>query len=398
MVNEESVKRALDARLSVLSALPQRRARILNAALKKEEPIMKKRITAGAAIVLAALLVLTGAALAVGSNLFSRFAARDVRYETIQESAVSVTEPPTSVEDDAIGTIRAYVDSAYFDGQSLTLTLVLENARSAQEWTPTSEELAQMETGESDFPVFTDEAPSADAVRLEEAYREAKAAGQPFGIREDSVWIHDHFYTTDGVDLPPYSSDTVVGENGEVYHIREYSPLSAEIAERDMLSVYAELGRSTIYYYFDGEKDYWSVDVQRENVGRITAEIPRSGAEAVQLSGSGIYNGADVAITAQVGAMDLYLTVTADQDVFTRIPHLEDEGTWYEQPWMAAVYDEAGREYRVSESSQISSENTLELQYVGTGTLPKKLFVELYRYGMDDSEPVMRSEPIELRP
>lgn len=104
MVNEESVKRALDARFSALTASQQRRARILNAALKKEKPIMKKKITAGAAIVRAALLVLTGAELAIGSNLFSRFAARDVRYETIQESAVSVTEPPTSVEDDAIGT------------------------------------------------------------------------------------------------------------------------------------------------------------------------------------------------------------------------------------------------------------------------------------------------------
>lgn len=172
---------------------------------------MKKKITAGAAIVLAALLLLTGAALAVGSNLFSRFAARDVCYETIQESAVSVTEPTTSVEDDASGTIRAYVDSAYFDGQSLTLALVLENARSAQEWTPTPEGLAQMETTESEFPFFTDEAPSADAVRWEEAYREAKTAGQPFGIREDSVWIHDYFYTDDGVDLPPYSSDTDAG-------------------------------------------------------------------------------------------------------------------------------------------------------------------------------------------
>lgn len=130
-----------------------------------------------------------------------------------------------------------------------------------------------METIESGFPFFTDEAPSADAVRWEEAYREAKTAGQPFGIREDSVWIHDYFYTDDGVDLPPYSSDTDAGGNGEVYQIREYSPLSAEIAERDVLSVYAELGRSTVYYYFDGEKDHWSVDVQRENVGRTTAEI-----------------------------------------------------------------------------------------------------------------------------
>lgn len=399
MVNEESVKRALDARLSALSASPQRRARILNAAMKtEEEPVMKKKITAGAALVLAALLVLTSVALAVGSNLFSRFATRDVRYETIQESAVTVTEPATSVEDDAIGTIRAYVESAYFEGQSLTLALVLENARSAQEWTPTPEELAQMETGGADFPIFMDETPSADAVRLEEAYREAKAAGQPFGIREDSVWIHDHFYTDDGVDLPPYSSDTDVGENGEVYQIRVYSPLPEAIVERDVLSVYAELGRSTIYYYFDGEKDYWSVDVQRENVGRITAEIPRSSIEAVQLSGSGTYADANVSITAQVGTMDLYMTVKADQDVFARIPHSGEEGTWYEQPWIAAVCDESGREYRICGSSQAASENTLELQYEGTGTLPQTLFVELYRYGMDDSEPVLQSEPIELRP
>lgn len=87
----------------------------------------------------------------------------------------------------------------------------------------------------------------------------------------------------------------------------------------------------------------------------------------------------------------------ANRDVFTRIPHSDDESTWYEQPWMAAVYDEAGREYRVCGSSQVSSENTLELQYIGTGTLPQTLFVELCRYGMDDSEPMLRGEPIELR-
>lgn len=72
--------------------------------------------------------------------------------------------------------------------------------------------------------------------------------------------------------------------------------------------------------------------------------------------------------------MDLYLTVKADQDVFTRTPHSDDESTWYEQPWMAAVYDEAGREYRVCGSSQIPSENTLELQIHRNGYFAANVF------------------------
>ena len=41
MVNKDSVRRAMDARLSGLTASPERRARIRNAALSKAEPKMK---------------------------------------------------------------------------------------------------------------------------------------------------------------------------------------------------------------------------------------------------------------------------------------------------------------------------------------------------------------------
>ena len=80
MVNKESVQRALDARLSALSASPQRRARIRAAAFAKEETETRRKFAAGLIFALAALLALTGAALAVKTNLFARFAVRDARY------------------------------------------------------------------------------------------------------------------------------------------------------------------------------------------------------------------------------------------------------------------------------------------------------------------------------
>ena len=398
MVNKESVQRALDARLSALSASPQRRARIRAAAFAKEETETRRKFAAGLIFALAALLALTGAALAVKTNLFARFAVRDARYEAVLDQTADVTEAPAIVRDERLGETRAYVDSAYYDGRSLTLTFALENRRSAEEWEPAPEEKARMEENtDGNFPLFADEAPAAEEIRLEEAYLKAREEGKPFGYRTDSVWVHDTFYTDDGVELPPYSGDTIIGDNGEIYEVREFTPLPEAAAGRDILSVYAELGRSTVYYYFDGVKEYWMVDVQRENVGRITATVPRNGAETLEFSGTGTLCGAECTVTAKVSAMDLYLTIAADADVFPGVRHqIQDGGEWIEQPWMAAVYDETGREYMPRESAGFSDERTLEIPYDGTGQLPQRLTVRLYRSGMDDAAPTHWSETLEL--
>ena len=179
--------------------------------------------------------------------------------------------------------------------------------------------------------------------------------------------------------------------------MREFTPLPEAAAGRDILSVYAELGRSTVYYYFDGVKEYWMVDVQRENVGRIIATVPRNGAETLEFSGTGTLCGAECTVTAKVSAMDLYLTVAADADVFSGVRHqIQDGGEWIEHPWMAAVYDETGREYMPRESAGFSDERTLEIPYDGTGQLPQRLTVRLYRSGMDDAAPTHWSETLEL--
>ena len=147
-MHEEKVKRALDARLASLSASPERRARIRAAALKEEERTMKRKWTVGVALAAVLVLSLTGAALAISGNLFELFAQRDARYQGVADQAAVVTEAPARIEDAALGTVRAYVDSAYYDGQSLTLTIAVENARRAVAWAPSSEELAQMTQGE----------------------------------------------------------------------------------------------------------------------------------------------------------------------------------------------------------------------------------------------------------
>ena len=385
MANElkpETIRRALDARLSPLSASPGRRARIRAAAARKEKRLGKRR-GMSFALTVALLLALAGAALALGTSLFARFAQNDERYAGVLDQVTEVTEKPETVQDETLGTVSARVDSAYYDGQSLTLTIAVENARSLSEWTPTAEEQALM-TADDDlsFPV-----PAAEEERrILSAYQEAKAAGRPFGLKSDTLWVHDHFYTDDGISLPPYYGDEEE-ENGTIYEIREFTPLPEEVCGRDILSVHAELGRSTVYYYFDGQREYWRSDVQREGVGRVTATVPKADAEIALFTGRGTLNGAACTVTAQVSAMELRLTIEAEADVFPLEKHQEDGFEWTEQPWLAAVFDETGTEYPVRESSSAESARRLTLSYDGTGHVPERLTVYVYRCAMDEDVP-----------
>ena len=385
---EEKVKRALDARLASLSASPERRARIRAAALKEEERTMKRKWTVGVALAAVLVLSLTGAALAISGNLFELFAQRDARYQGVADQAAVVTEAPARIEDAALGTVRAYVDSAYYDGQSLTLTIAVENARRAVAWTPSSEELAQMTQGELlPSPVTEEER------LLLEAYLADMAAGKPCGMRWDSLWVHDQFYTPDGVALAPSAGDEETGEQGETYELRAFSPLPEAAVEQESLSVYAELGRSTIYFYFDGQKAYSRSEVQREGVGRVTATIPRAAAEIARFTGTGALNGAECAVSAQVSALEMTLTITAEQAVFPLETRNTAGQAWQEQPWLAEVYDENGQAYRLRGSSEVLAENQLCFSFDGLGYVPQTLRVCVYR---DGEEP--QPEPcVEIR-
>ena len=131
------------------------------------------------------------------------------------------------------------------------------------------------------------------------------------------------------------------------------------------------------------------MDVQREGIGRIQATVPRKGAEVETLVGSGMLNGANCTVEATAGAMQIILTITADADVFPPVEHETADGSWTEQPWMAAVYDETGREYHPREGAQAMPgvANRLVIPFEGSGSVPRELTVYVYRCGIDDEYP-----------
>ena len=383
-LKQETIRNALDARLSPLSASSRRRARIRAAAARKEKTAGKRKWSF--ALIVALLLMLVGAALAVGSHLFARFAQKDERYAGVLDQVVSVTEAPATVQDETLGTVVARVDSAYYDGQTLALTIAVENARRISEWTPAEEEKALLKPEEGARPATPQTAMTEEEKRIMADAQAAKAAGKPFGIRKDTIWVHDHFYTEDGISLPPYDGEDEE-ENGTLYEIREFSLLPEDVSGRETLSVYAELGRSTEYYYFDGQKTYWRSEVQRDGVGRVTATVPKAEAEIALFTGTGTLNGAACTVTAQVSAVELRLTIEAEADVFPLEKHQEDGFEWTEQPWMAAVYDETGAEYLPREGASPESDRCLTIPFDGSGHVPEKLTVYVYRSAWDESEP-----------
>ncbi|MFR5853338.1 MAG: hypothetical protein ACLUE8_02805 [Lachnospiraceae bacterium] len=144
MANErknETIRKALDARLSALAASPRRRERIRTAARKEPNPSFRKK--GGFVLAIALLLALAGAALAVSTNLFARFAQNDRRYEGVLDQVTDVTEKPASVLDGSWEwSAHGWTAPLHRDGQTLTPAIAVENARRISEWMPAEEEKA----------------------------------------------------------------------------------------------------------------------------------------------------------------------------------------------------------------------------------------------------------------
>ena len=144
-IDERDVKRALDARLAARDADPARRRRIRERIEKEEQPV-KRKMTISLALTVAAVLALTGAALAAaGMNVFEYFAQRDARLAPLAQDAVLATTTPLSVASEALGESSVRFDIAYYDGQNLLVGVVTENAGRNEPLTPSEEQLPAMD-------------------------------------------------------------------------------------------------------------------------------------------------------------------------------------------------------------------------------------------------------------
>lgn len=274
MLNEQNIRQAVNSRLSGLTASEARRMRIraaVNQERREATPVKNKK-TIMIAIAFAAMLLTSAIAVSETLNLFDFFGKEDARFAALAPyAALEITED-VLIEHPHLGSVEAKIDSAYFSGEELMLAYRVNHSKYAEEYTPTDEELARMTLDEPVILAVLGNEPDCEVMM---AYNEAVEKGIPFGYKSYTVYVGDHAYTDDGIDLGPWGGYSDYDENGALCELREYeSPLPADIRSRDTLTVTMKVRQHECTVWFDG-KDCW-IRYSLEDVAEITATIPRS--------------------------------------------------------------------------------------------------------------------------
>ncbi len=376
MNNKQNIQRHIDRRLSVLNASAARRARIKAAVEQERQGNKTMRHKKTIALMAAAVAALTLASLAVAEslNLFHLFGKDDARYEQVAEQAALATALPQSINDRQPGHVNALIDSAYWDGLTLSVAFKIEQGMRYEAYTPDEETLKKMTPADS-MPVAIDEnAPGSDVLT---AYNSALTAGTPFGYRMCSVSASDHTATDDGIDIPPYASSSRYTKDGAYYELREFeTPLPAALSGRETLSLAIKLYRNESFFYFDGQQAYALHD--SGDAGKVTANIPLTQNAVVSLEGRGSIGGVPCKAAARVSKTAATLTVSVDAP-FAAFLQAPPEGTDPSDAWTEVVLmDEKGRVYRPQGAfdAENGTEGTVAL--LGTGELPERLRLYLY--------------------
>ena len=155
MLNEQNIKQAVDNRLSGLTASEERRMRILRAANQERReatPVRSKKLI----LVIAMIAAMLTSAIAVAEtlNLFDFFGKEDARYAALAPKATLEITEPMLIEHPHLGSVKAEIDSAYFNGEELMLAYRISNATCAEEYIPSAEEIAHMQPMKTE-EVFT---------------------------------------------------------------------------------------------------------------------------------------------------------------------------------------------------------------------------------------------------
>ncbi|MBQ6326862.1 MAG: hypothetical protein IJI26_12495, partial [Clostridia bacterium] len=214
-------------------------------------PVMKRKMTLTVLAAVLAVIALTGAALAVGLNLFDHFGRNDRRLQVVAPEAALMVNDAVEVTTDALGVSKARIDSAYYDGQSLIVAYTLDNYQRYEDFEPTGAELAEM-TENRDYllEAFGIEGDPAAT----EALRDAIDRKQSYGVVDYTIAVGDRCSTTGGVTLPLHAVAMEDGEEGLLYCIQEFeTPLPESARDLDSLNLTLPVELSTSWYWFDGE-------------------------------------------------------------------------------------------------------------------------------------------------
>ena len=342
-------------------------------------PVMKRKMTLTVLAAVLAVIALTGAALAVGLNLFDHFGRNDRRLQVVAPEAALMVNDAVEVTTDALGVSRARIDSAYYDGQSLIVAYTLDNYQRYEDFEPTGAELAEM-TENRDYllEAFGIEGDPAAT----EALRDAIDRKQPHGVVDYTIAVGDRCSTTGGVTLPLHAVAMEDGEEGLLYCIQEFeTPLPESARDLDSLNLTLPVELSTSWYWFDGETCYEKHDQQP--LATLTAAVSRSEAETRSYKWEGEINGAKVSARAEASAVHIKLYIDAEAGAFPDPATIWPEAAKADETWYSFVLtDSRDMEYRFS--GGIEGEGTLEAEYDGLGYLPDDLTLTVRPEGEGD--------------
>lgn len=342
-------------------------------------------------LIVATILLLTfaGAALALTTNLFTRFGSRDKRYEKVADRAELPTSSPVTVEEGASSEVNARFDSALYDGMTLNAALFIERYCRVEESVPDEESLLSMETL-PELPLFDMENGDKALNAAKRALTSAVNAGTPYGYTSVQCLPSDHVWTDDGIEIPPYSGDSSVDETGRYVEIREFdSPLPQALQNLDALTLNCEIYCYEETWYFDGATLYHRH--AREFVGTIRATVPRSEGMVQEMRGAFDAKGASCAVSAQVSAMSAVVTFDGGEGLTLRAllgdPIKMPEGVDPLDVWVdMTAYDEKGRAYLSTYGLDADQPFPITQVFKGVGELPKWLELDVYWAWEGDSQ------------
>lgn len=363
---------------------------------REARPVMKRKMTLTVLAAVLAVIALTGAALAVGLNLFDHFGRNDRRLQVVAPDAALMAADKVEVTTDALGVSRARIDSAYYDGQSLIVAYTLDNYQRYEDFEPTGAELAEM-TENRDYllEAFGIEGDPAAT----EALRDAIDRKQPYGVVDYTIAVGDRCTTDGGVVLPLHSAAMEDGEDDLLYCIQEYeTPLPESARDLDSLNLNLPVELSTSWYWYDGETCYEKHDEQP--LATLTAAVSRSEAETRSYKWEGEINGAKVSVRAEASAVHIKLYIDAEAGAFPDPASIWPEAAKADDTWYSFVLTDS-RDMEYYFSGGIEGEGTLEAEYDGLGYLPDDLTLTVRLEGEGDwggEDHVLPGFPVTLKP
>ena len=347
---------------------------------REARPVMKRKMTLTVLAAVLAVIALTGAALAVGLNLFDHFGRNDRRLQAVAPDAALVVNDAVEVTTDALGVSRARIDSAYYDGQSLIVAYTLDNYQRYEPFEPTGAELAEM-TENRDYLLEAFGTVEGDPDSTE-ALRDAIDRKQPYGTVEYTIAVGDRCSTAEGVALPIHTKAMEDGEEGLLYCIQEFeTPLPEPARNRETLNLSLPVELCTSWYWFDGKTCYEKHE--RQPLAALTVAVSRSETETRSYRWEGKINGAKVSARAEASPVHIKLYIDAEAGAFPDPATIWPEAAKADDTWYSFVLtDSRDMEYRFS--GGVEGEGTLEAEYDGLGYLPSDLTLTVRPEGEGD--------------